>query len=185
NLLYEIIAGLRSTSSDSASSSLIQPGSAPTKSVSELLCEIGPVNIVDDALPDDGALVCDFPLQLQDKTNDQQNEECCSFTSSNRGSWGRCSSLGGSDEEPSATCPTSNNHHQNALDVLATPLHTFRQVLPKSPKDGKKKKKKKKQKSQTNPEKPKREKFEKLEALSRRLRLCILKRINHQRHRSS
>ncbi|KAK4741676.1 hypothetical protein SAY87_025264 [Trapa incisa] len=183
NLLYEIIAGLRSTSGESASSSSFPHSSALPKPVSELLSEIGPVDIIDDAFPEDGALVCDFPLQSEDKEDDHQNDEF-SFTSSNRGSWGRCSSLGGSDEEPSADCPTSSSNHnqRNALDTLATPLRSFPQVSPKSSKDGKKKEKKKAQK---NPNKSKQDKFEKLEALSQRLRLCILRRINHKRHRSS
>ncbi|KAK4792009.1 hypothetical protein SAY86_022444 [Trapa natans] len=188
NLLYEIIAGLRSTSSESASSSSLPHSSALAKPVTELLSEIGPVDIIDDALPGDGTLVCDFPLHSQDKENDNQNAECFSYTSSNGGSWGRCSSLGGSNEEPTADCPTSisNQNQQDALDAVATPLQSFPQVSPKSPKNGKKKKKKKqKQKAQTNPDKPKRDKFEKLEALSQRLCLCILKPINHKRHGSS
>lgn len=50
----------------------------------------------------------------QDKPNGQ-NDECCSYTSSNRESWGRCSSLGGSDEETSADCAAANDSHQVCL----------------------------------------------------------------------
>ena len=72
------------------------------------------------------------------------------------------------------------------LKALATPLRSIQQKPSDSdPPDEKKKKKKKKKKSPTAPKKPKREKFEKLEALSQRLRLCILKRVNHRRHHSS
>ena len=49
----------------------------------------------------------------------------------------------------------------------------------------KKEKQKKKTKDETVEKKPKGDRFEKLEALSRRLRLCILKRGNHRRHSSS
>lgn len=52
----------------------------------------------------------------QDKPNGQ-NDECCSYTSSNRESWGRCSSLGGSDEETSADCAAANNSHQVSLPL--------------------------------------------------------------------
>jgi hypothetical protein len=56
-------------------------------------------------------------MVLQDKPNGQ-NEECCSYTSSNRESWGRCSSLGGSDEEESsADCAAADNGHQVSLSL--------------------------------------------------------------------
>lgn len=38
---------------------------------------------------------------------------------------------------------------------------------------------------ETDAKKPKREKLERLEAFSKRLRLGIIKRVNHGRHRSS
>lgn len=145
-------------------------------------------------------------MVLQEKP-DCQNEECCSYTSSNRESWGRCSSLGGSDEESSADCTAAENGHQvslypllplwidllsflvyfsnnffvllKTLKVFATPLRTTMQQKSGSTKEEKKKK------APPIPKKPKSEKLEKLEALSRRLRHCILKRVNHRRHRSS
>ncbi|XP_059658610.1 uncharacterized protein LOC132304907 isoform X2 [Cornus florida] len=125
---------------------------------------------------EDNILNDDDPSQLQDKPIGP-NEECCSYTSSNRESWGRCSSLGSYDE-PSANCTTANNSDQ-MIAVLATPLRGIQQKPPDSPKEGKKKK------APTVAKKTKREKFEKLEALSQRLRHCILKRVNHRRHRSS
>lgn len=67
------------------------------------------------------------------------------------------------------------------LKALATPLRSTQQKPSNPPEE----KKKKKTKPPTAPKKPKREKFEKLEALSQRLRLCILKRVNHRRHHSS
>ncbi|KAK1422553.1 hypothetical protein QVD17_17836 [Tagetes erecta] len=50
------------------------------------------------------------PLQLQDNPIDQI-EECCSFTSSNRESWGRCSSLG-SVGDPFPECNMSNENEK-------------------------------------------------------------------------
>lgn len=174
SLLFEIITGLRSASAGAASSSSAPPSILSTKPVTELLSEVGPLTeVVDGDLNKDFDLKFDDPSNLEDKPNDQA-EECCSHSSSNRESWGRCSSLGGSDEESSANRKTADNSHDIALGVLATPL---RSRQPK-PTDVSKEEKKKKKKS-------KREKFEKLEALSKRLRLCILKRVSHQRHASS
>ncbi|KAI6704774.1 hypothetical protein NL676_007736 [Syzygium grande] len=178
NLLYDIIAGLRSMGTDSASSSSVLPSNSATRSVDELLSEISSVNVVEDSTCQGNAFVSDEPSHVQDKENGQ-NEECCSFTSSNRESWGRCSSLGGSDDEPSAC---TNDRHQMTLNALATPLRSSQRRSPETPKDEKKKKKKK---VELAPKKPKREKFEKLEALSQRLRLCILRGVNHHRNRSS
>lgn len=108
--------------------------------------------------------------QLQDKPNGRT--ECCSYTSSNRESWGRCSSLG-SVGEPFPDCTISNDSDLVTLKVLATPLRTSQRAA-----DVLKEKK--------NVEKRfGRDKFEKLEALSQRLRLCILKRVKHRRNRSS
>jgi hypothetical protein len=69
------------------------------------------------------------------------------------------------------------------LKASATPLGSIQQKSPVPTKEEKKKKKKKK--ALTVPKKLKGEKFEKLEAFSKRLRHCILRRVNHQRHRSS
>ncbi|KAK6149590.1 hypothetical protein DH2020_017115 [Rehmannia glutinosa] len=71
---------------------------------------------------------------------------------------------------------------QTTIKVLATPLRNPQQSTLSSPKDDSSKKKKK---DPSGTKKSKREKFEKLEALSQRLRLCILKRVNHRRHCSS
>ncbi|KAK6123900.1 hypothetical protein DH2020_042364 [Rehmannia glutinosa] len=165
NILYEIIAGLRNVSADAPSSS-----SAPRKrfSYKEAL------TIEDAELDGNGTSL------LQDKPR-SQNEECCSYTSSNRESWGRCSSLG-SDDVPSMDCTSVSNYDQTTIKVLATPLRNPQQSTLSSPKDDSSKKKKK---DPSGTKKSKREKFEKLEALSQRLRLCILKRVNHRRHCSS
>lgn len=73
---------------------------------------------------------------------------------------------------------------QTSLNVLATPLRNINQKPNNPPKEDKKNKKV--QAVQKKPKREKaREKLEKLEALSKRLRHCILKRVNHRRHRSS
>ncbi|KAL3820867.1 hypothetical protein ACJIZ3_006772 [Penstemon smallii] len=178
NLLYEILAGLRNVSTDAASSSSVPRSVSATKSVEELLSDTAPV--CNDALAAEDPELCGNDASLlQDKPNGL-NEEFCSFTSSNRESWGRCSSLG-SDDAPSLECTSSSNYDQKTIKVLATPLRDSQQSSLNSPKDDSKKK----NKAPAGPKKSKREKFEKLEALSQRIRLCILKRVNHKRHCSS
>ncbi|KAJ6991803.1 hypothetical protein NC653_015222 [Populus alba x Populus x berolinensis] len=182
SLLYEIITGLHSACTDAASSS-VRPSIPTTKSVSELLSEVAP--LVDSMAGENAGLCSDEPSNLQGKPNGQS--ECCSYTSSNRESWGRCSSLGGSDEESPAECRAVDNSHEMTLKASATPLGSIQQKSPVPTKEEnkKKKKKKKKKKALTVPKKLKGEKFEKLEAFSKRLRHCILRRVSHQRHRSS
>ncbi|XVF28099.1 hypothetical protein REPUB_Repub14bG0165500 [Reevesia pubescens] len=163
SLLYEIITGIQSASTNAASSSSAPPSVLTTKPVNELLSEVAPLASLDSMLSRDNRPDSDKASNLQDKPNGQ-SDECCSSTSSNRESWGKCSSLGGSDEESSADCTTADSTHQHKL--------------PYPSKDEKKR-------APTAPKKPKRDKFEKLEALSKRLRLCILKRVNHRRHHST
>nr|GEV65302.1 alpha/beta hydrolases superfamily protein [Tanacetum cinerariifolium] len=110
------------------------------------------------------------PPQLQEKPSGRT--ECCSYTSSNRESWGRCSSLG-SVGEPFPDCTMSNDNDLVTLKAFATPLRTSQHAT-----DVLKEKK-------IVAKKCGRDKFEKLEALSQRLRLCILKRVKHRRNRSS
>ncbi|KAG7963278.1 hypothetical protein I3843_09G110600 [Carya illinoinensis] len=114
SLLYEIITGLHSAGTDAASSSSARRSTSASKSVGELLSEIAPVTTVDSMLNENHSL--SNLENLQDKPNGQ-NEECCSYTSSNRESWGRCSSLGGSDEESSADCKAVDNSHQVSLSL--------------------------------------------------------------------
>ncbi|CAK9167052.1 unnamed protein product [Ilex paraguariensis] len=214
SLLYEIISGLQTVGTDTASSSSAPPSISATNSVGKFLSEITPVaGVIDSMVNEDRTLNDDDPSQLQDKPSGQ-NEECCSYASSNRESWGRCSSLG-SDDEPSTNCSTAYDNNQvlvvpplvkfgsafnkispkslvnaihlqfelfsisKTLKVLATPLRKIQHSSSQS------KENKKKQKVSTVAKKPKADKFEKLEALSQRLRLCILKRVSHRRHRSS
>ncbi|XP_040949932.1 uncharacterized protein [Gossypium hirsutum] len=186
SLLYEIITGIETESTNVPSSSSAAPRVLMTKPVSELVSEVAPLARLDPMLTRNIRPDSDEQSNSQDKPNGQ-SDECCSYTSSNRESWGRCSSLGGSDEESSAECTAANNGNQVTLDVLATPLKGTQQKSSGPPKEEKKKQKKqKKQKKRdsTTP-KPKHEKLEKLEALSKRLRLCILKRVSHRRQGST
>ncbi|KAG6768844.1 hypothetical protein POTOM_024454 [Populus tomentosa] len=136
SLLYEIITGLHSACTDAASSS-VHPSIPTTKSVSKLLSEVAPLaNIVDSMASENAGHCSDEPsnlqckmclwlnalgqtfignsmVALQGKPNGQS--ECCSYTSSNRESWGRCSSLGGSDEESPAECRAGDNSHEFQL----------------------------------------------------------------------
>ncbi|XP_078443350.1 alpha/beta-Hydrolases superfamily protein isoform X2 [Wolffia australiana] len=203
SLLYEIIAGLRSTSSDAASSSSAPclPKGPNTKSVAELLSENGA--ITQDDLGENFLEEAKFIIDAEGNSSSNphfpdvrseqdfqgkgpgQNDECCSYTSSNRESWGRCSSLGEggvSELSSSAEYTRSSSRRQMALKVLATPL---RKIQRKSS-GGLKEKKKKKPK---NPSKELKNvsKSDKFESLGQRLRHCFLGRstANHRRQRSS
>ncbi|KAK1297115.1 hypothetical protein QJS10_CPB15g01244 [Acorus calamus] len=192
SLLYEIIAGLRKVSTDAGSSSSAPPHILNgTKSVVELLADSAALTPLADGVEslldhdncsaEMDCLDCEGSSNLQDRT-DEQNEECCSDSSSNRESWGRCSSLGVSDEEPSTTeCRrTASNGHHMTLRALATPLRRIqRKSSSGPPKVGEEKKKKK-----ATSKKTRHERFEKLEAFGQRL--CqMIKLGNHRRHRSS
>ncbi|MED6131194.1 hypothetical protein PIB30_117052 [Stylosanthes scabra] len=191
NLIYEILSSLRSATPDAASSSSALPTISTTKSVTELLSEVAPSADQESAFREETAHDNNEPTNdVQDKVNDQ-TEDCFSCTSSNRESWGRCSSLGGSDEESCADL-RADNLPQNTVDVLATPLRSMKEKCSEPKEDEKKHKKnktktkkKKKKKGETADKKGKGERFEKLEALSRRLRLCLLKGSIHRRHQSS
>ncbi|CAK9320831.1 unnamed protein product [Citrullus colocynthis] len=174
NLIYEIISRLRSTGNDVAGSSSA-PSVPTTKFVGDLISEIPPVITEIDTIPIDYSTInSDEPSHLQDQP-DGETEECCSYTSSNRESWGKCSSLGGSEEESSADCVVSKNKFQETFEAFPTPLRSTQGKPSDSSKDDKKKKKKK---VATSPKKQKKSKTEKLEALSRHLRLCILRRVH-------
>ncbi|XAR53900.1 hypothetical protein NMG60_11022635 [Bertholletia excelsa] len=180
SLLYEIIAGIQTMGADAASSSAAPPGISAAKSVSELLSDVAP--FASDSTVNEVNTLDDDISGVQEK-QDGHNEECCSYTSSNRESWGRCSSLG-SNCEPLADCIAADNHSEMTLKVLATPFRNIQCKLSEPPQKEKKKKKKKK-KATVDAKKPKCDKLEKLETLSQRLRHCILKRVNHRRHCSS
>ncbi|KAJ8769869.1 hypothetical protein K2173_008951 [Erythroxylum novogranatense] len=179
SLLYEIITGLRSSCVGAASSSCAPPSILTAKPVSELLCEVVPDACVIHSLDEKHMIRSEEPSNFQDKLNGA-SEECCSYTSSNRESWGRCSSIGGSDDESFAECKGGDNSHEMALKVLATPLRTVQHISL-----GNLKEKKKKKKDASSAKTLKGEKLEKLEAFSKRLRDCFPRRVSHRRHNSS
>ncbi|KAL6497646.1 hypothetical protein OROHE_027079 [Orobanche hederae] len=166
NILYEIIAGLRNVSADASSSSSAPCSVSTTKSVGELLSKIAPVchvylEIISlvikwdnyKKLLEDISTVEEAELHengtsiVQDKPGGQK-EESCSYTSSNRESWGRCSSLG-SDDVPSVECTNVGKSEQTTIKVLATPLRDSQQSTLSSTKDEGILKKKKKASSGT------------------------------------
>lgn len=114
----------------------------------------------------------------QDKTN-RQNEECCSYTSSTRESWGRCSSLGAaSDRSSSGERPgISNNKHKSmTLRALATPLRRIRRKPLTIPKE---------RKNRSLWKRLNQERHDMGESLTQRFRLCIQGQAKHKRTKSS
>ncbi|KAL0854870.1 hypothetical protein Bca101_060022 [Brassica carinata] len=173
NFLYEIISGLRSACVDVASSSSsAPPASLTTKPTNELISEAVPIMNTDDLLVADN----DHNIDEPEGVPIDQFEEGCSFTSSNRESWGRCSSLGGSEEDESlAACPGDQVEKSDVGNTEQKPIEPTRQE------EEERKEKKMKKGVETDAKKPKRER---LEAFGRRIRLGIIKRVNHGRHRS-
>ncbi|XP_020267262.1 uncharacterized protein LOC109842790 isoform X2 [Asparagus officinalis] len=209
-LLYEIISDLR-TAGKNASSSSSAPPSIPlssasnVKSVVELLSEsVSTMSLKDDVdFLLDEATKTDLDenaseyFPSQEKTH-VQNEEHFSHSSSNRESWGRCSSLGaGSGTSSPADVPGISNweeqdnstHSEKSQSTKKNnPSRTFRALAsPLRRIQGKSAAKLKEKKNGKPPSKKsvKRVKLEKGETLSQRLRLCFLKRVpQHKRHQS-
>uniref|UniRef100_A0A0D6QWH6 Serine aminopeptidase S33 domain-containing protein n=1 Tax=Araucaria cunninghamii TaxID=56994 RepID=A0A0D6QWH6_ARACU len=172
-LLYEIITGLRMLETGAASSSSA-PGTSDGSSVplpnkalqqSDSSSEIEKV-IVPEGTIEQNDVVIELGRDEMGSCSGQgkgngQNDECSSYSSSDPESWGRCSSLGVSDEESSslenfAPFPVNvNDEKANKIDTL---------------------------KGSTAPKKVSR--TEKLEALGQRVRLGIFKRIRHRHSRS-
>ncbi|KAF8098226.1 hypothetical protein N665_0271s0042 [Sinapis alba] len=176
NFLYEVISGLRSACIDVASSSSsAPPASLTTKPTNEIISEAIPIMDTDDMLVEDNDHNIDEPEGMPI----DQFEEGSSFTSSNRESWGRCSSLGGSEEDESlAACPGDQVEKSDVGNTEQKPIESTRKEEEKE----ERKEKKMKKGVETDAKKPKRER---LEAFGKRLRLGIIKRVNHGRHRSS
>lgn len=185
SLFFGIINGLRAAGTDSCSSSTDAPNFPnATTSVVEMLSEsVNQLSIKNDNDLDflldenhnlskmDGDSV---GSHLQDKTS-RRNEESCSYTSSNRESWGRCSSLGAASD---GSFPGDTNDKQENMTVkaLATPL---RQNKRKSPPKTKEKK------IQALWKKLNRERLEMGGSLSQRFRMCLGQSPRHKRTKSS
>lgn len=137
SLLYEIINGLRAAGTDAGSSSAATTNfTNATKSVVELLTErVNQLSVKNDNdldfLLDENHNLTEMDGNtaeghLEDKAN-RQTEECCSYTSSNRESWGRCSSLGAaSDRSSSGERPEILNHKHK---VYFFSLYAFQLIL--------------------------------------------------------
>ncbi|CAM8905681.1 unnamed protein product [Rhodiola kirilowii] len=190
SLLYEIITNLHKASNDVPSSSSGLPCISKTKSVVDCLSEtVALPDVTGKMLDEVSKLDSGESSGLQDKSS-EQIDECCSNSSSNRESWGRCSSFGGSDEETTAGV---GKNGELAIDLDGLVVEDKIQTKPsrfarlrKQKSDPVGQKNKEKQKETLEPPKKNRlEKFEKLEALSQRLRLCISRRANFRRQSSS
>lgn len=194
SVLYEIIAGLRAVGNNSASSSYTAPclpNGPHMKSVVELLSEsVSQMSISDDDvdfLLEKNNIIADLDGNDSHESHllvkqDEQDDESHSCSSSNKESFGRCSSLDGASVGSSSAEGIENHssRHQIMLKALATPL---RKIHLKSLKP----KEKKEKISASGSKKPKRwAKFDKAEALfTQRLRLCLLGRSNHKRNHST
>ncbi|XLR06902.1 hypothetical protein S83_034840 [Arachis hypogaea] len=86
-------------------------------------------------------LISPYFMILQDKINNQI-EDCFSCTSLNRESWGKCSSLGGNDQEPCADLRV-DNLPQTIVDVFATSLRSMKEKCSEPKEDEQKLKKNK------------------------------------------
>ncbi|XP_057866215.1 uncharacterized protein LOC131073732 [Cryptomeria japonica] len=175
NLLYEIITGIRMLEPGAASSSsapCTTNGSSmplPNEALheSESSAEIQKM-IVPEGTIEQHDVVFELGGDEVESCSGRgkgngQNDDCSSYSSSNRESWGRCSSLGVSDEESSIEnfAPFSlnaNDEQADKVDAL---------------------------KGLTAPKKVPKAKTEKLEALGQRVRLSILKRIRHKNNSST
>lgn len=188
SLLYEIINGLRAAGTDAGSSSAATASfTNATKSVVELLTErVNQLSFKNDNdldfLLDENHNLTEMDgntgeCHLEDKAN-RQTEECCSYTSSNRESWGRCSSLGGaSDGLSSGEQPEIPNHKLKSLTLraLATPLRRVRRKPLAIPKE----------KNRSLWKRLKKERQQMGENISQRLRLCLQGQARHKRTKSS
>uniref|UniRef100_A0A453SGP2 Uncharacterized protein n=1 Tax=Aegilops tauschii subsp. strangulata TaxID=200361 RepID=A0A453SGP2_AEGTS len=114
----------------------------------------------------------------QDKAN-RQSEECCSYTSSNRESWGRCSSLGAaSDVSSSGERPRVSDHKHKSMTLraLATPLRRIRRKPLTIPKE---------RKNRSLWKRLNQERHDMGESLTQRFRLCLQGQAQHKRTKSS
>ncbi|XP_035814655.1 uncharacterized isoform X7 [Zea mays] len=188
NFFFEIINGLRPANTAGCSSSTDAPNIPHDgTSVIELLSDsmnqlsIKNENHLDFLLDENHSLPeidsDSVGSRLQDKRS-RRNEESFSFTSSNRESWGRCSSLGAASDE---SFSGDNNDKQNlTVKALATPVRQNQRQSQRKPIE-----KAKQKKIQALWKKIKREKVEMGDSLSSRLKMCLGQSPQHKRNRSS
>uniref|UniRef100_A0A0D9VDD4 Serine aminopeptidase S33 domain-containing protein n=1 Tax=Leersia perrieri TaxID=77586 RepID=A0A0D9VDD4_9ORYZ len=185
SLFYEIINGLRGAGTNSCSSSADAPKFPnATTSVVKLLSEsVNQLSIKNgndlDFLLDENHSLSEIDgdsagSHLQDKSS-RQNEESCSCTSSNRESWGRCSSLGGASDG-SFPGDISDKQENITVKALATPLRQKENKL--TPKT-------KEKKIQSLWKKLNPERTGMGDSLSQRLKMCLGHSPRHKRTNSS
>uniref|UniRef100_A0A0E0JWW1 Serine aminopeptidase S33 domain-containing protein n=1 Tax=Oryza punctata TaxID=4537 RepID=A0A0E0JWW1_ORYPU len=182
SLFFEIISGLRGAGTNSCSSS-IDASKFPnaTTPVVELLSEsVNQLSIKNDNdldfLLDENHTLSEIDgdsvgSRLQDKSSGH-NEESCSCTSSNRESWGRCSSLGGASDD-SFPGDISDKQENMTVKALATPLRQKESKLT-TPKT-------KEKKIQSLWKKLNRERAGVGDSLSQRLKMCLSHSSRHKR----
>ncbi|KAL6888845.1 hypothetical protein ACP4OV_009871 [Aristida adscensionis] len=179
---FEIINGLRSADTATCSASMSAPNIPKARtSIVELLSEsVNQLSIKDetdlDFLLDENHSLSEVEgdsvgSRLQDKAS-RHNEESCSYTSSNRESWGRCSSLG-AISDGSLSGDNEDKQENMTVKALATPL---RQTQKKPPVQ-------KTKKIQALWKKLKREKVEMGDNLSQRFKMCLGQKQKPARHR--
>jgi len=182
SLLYEIITGLRMVEPGSASSSsapcITDGSSMPLQNKalqqSESSSQTEKMMTVSDGTVEQDDVIIELTREEMESSLGQgkgnvQNDECFSHSSSNHESWGRCSSLGISDEESSlenfARCSLNVNEVQQAVVSSHHKTEVAKDV-----------EKIDRVRGLTASKKGPR-----MEALSQRVRLSILKRIRHTR----
>ncbi|XP_027363794.1 uncharacterized protein LOC113871133 isoform X2 [Abrus precatorius] len=166
NLLYKILASLQSVTTDAPSSSYAPPSISNSVTASSMISQ--------ESMNGYSGPGCDEPADVKDEHNGL-TEDYYSYTSSTRESWGRCSSLGLTDEE---SYPDFRGD-DNGSEVFATPRGSMKEISADPKEDGKKKK------AVRLTKKLKSEKIDKWQSLTRRLRLCILRGSAHRRQKSS
>ncbi|XP_047321542.1 uncharacterized protein LOC124925551 [Impatiens glandulifera] len=119
-LLFEIISGLQTMGADAAASSSSLPPRSVSSSNPKLVADLSEIAAFSseeiDLMPNENEAKADDPSQTQEKRIGE-NDESCSYTSSNRESWGICSSLGSNDDHlPSddTTIPANDNGHKTS-----------------------------------------------------------------------
>ncbi|XP_004486396.1 uncharacterized protein [Cicer arietinum] len=168
-LLYDILSSIQSSTNDAASSSSAPPTVSKSTIASESV-------IREDKAHGYGKPCLDEPADAKDEQNGPA-EDFFSYSGSTRESWGKCPSLGLTDEE---SYPDFRGDDSDS-EVFATPLGSLREILEELKEDEDNPKKEAEQVRK----KLKPDRFEKLESLSRRLRRCILKGSAHRRHQPS
>ncbi|XP_008644127.1 uncharacterized isoform X4 [Zea mays] len=190
NFFFEIINGLRPANTAGCSSSTDAPniphdGTSVIELLSDSMNQLSIKNenhLLQDFLLDENHSLPEIDSdsvgsRLQDKRS-RRNEESFSFTSSNRESWGRCSSLGAASDE---SFSGDNNDKQNlTVKALATPVRQNQRQSQRKPIE-----KAKQKKIQALWKKIKREKVEMGDSLSSRLKMCLGQSPQHKRNRSS